>query len=116
MAGFDYNEEYGIFSEDTLAKDWINNECCRVSWEIFQKQEDICYMQGELGKGRNPKLKDGAIDYITTLTRQSLDWLIDEIAMNMVRDLLRNDIDCSKDMAEDVNWYFGEDEFEGRDD
>lgn len=115
----DYNAEMNFFDEEDLAKDWLNRLCRRVSWKIFENQEDICYMVNELGEGRNPKLKDNAIDVIQQLVIQELDLEIGDITMYFVRSLIDNDIDCSPEVAVEVNDWFGldeEEEYEGRED
>ena len=112
----DFNAEMNFFDEKELAKDWLNRLCTRVSWKIFENQEDVCYMINELGEGRKPKLKDDVFEVIQQLVIQELDLEINDITMFFVRDLIDNDVDCSPEVAEEVNDWYGIDIYEGRDD
>lgn len=99
----DFNAEMNFFDEEFLAKDWLNRSCGDVSYDIFSNQEDICYRVGELGKGRNPKLKDDVIDTVYDMVEKRMGYLIESVTMFFIKDMLDNDIDCSPEVAEQVN-------------
>ncbi|HAU85742.1 MAG TPA: hypothetical protein DCW90_09630 [Lachnospiraceae bacterium] len=118
MTVHDYNKDFNWFEEDTLAKDWFNQICSRVSWDIFNKQEDIVYMAGELGKGRKPMLKDDAYEKLSYMVDNRLALMKDVIVCGFIKSLYDSDIDMSEDMAADMNDWYGyepgdEDAFEG---
>ena len=112
----DFNAEMNFFEEDFLAKDWLNRCCGDVSYDIFSNQEDVCYMAGELGKGRNPKLKDDVFDTVYGMVEKRMGYLMESVTMFFIKDMLDNDIDCSPEVAELVNEWYCEDLYEGRDD
>ncbi len=112
----DYNKEMNFFDEERLAKDWLNQACNMASYDIFRKQEDICYMAGELGKGRKPKLKDDAIDVLYDIVEDNMGLVIEYVVMFFLKDMLDNDIECSPEVAWEVNDWYCENLYEGRDD
>lgn len=102
-----WNEKHNWFEDDTLAADWYNDLVRRVKFHIFENQEDILYMAGELGKGRWPKLKGDALDKIEKIVEQDMGQLVTNIVMNCAKDLIDGDIDCDEYTATEINWWFG---------
>ena len=105
-----WNERHNFFDNDTLAAEWYNHVVNRVKWHIFENQSDIVYMVGELGEGRNPKLKEDALEQIEKIVVNNLSVLIYEMTMNCAKDLIDDDVDCDMDTAEELNWHFGYEE------
>lgn len=102
-----YNKRWNMFDEDTLASEFYDSLCKRVSYAIFSNQEDIVYMAGELGKDRKPKLKDDAPKIIENLIVKELGYLIGGTADMFIKDLYENDIDMSEWLATEMNFAFG---------
>lgn len=111
----DYNTEMNYFDDELLAKDWFNELCYEAAWDIFQHQEEIVYMAGELGKRRNPMLKDKAYEEIRHLVENRLAFMVDNITCGLIKELYDSDIDMPQDMADDMNDWYGDDIFEGTD-
>lgn len=111
----DYNTEMNYFDDELLAKDWFNELCHEAAWDIFQHQEEIVYMAGELGKRRNPMLKDRAYEEIRHLVENRLAFMVDNITCGLIKELYDSDIDMPQDMADDMNDWYGDDIFEGTD-
>lgn len=116
----DYNTEMNYFDEETLAKDWFNELCRESAWDIFQHQEEIVYMYGELGERRNPMFKDNAYEKIRDIVENRLNFMVGHITCGLIKELYKSDIDMPQDMADDMNdWYdycLGDDDyFEGTD-
>lgn len=103
----DYNTEFNYFDDETLAKDWFNELCNGAAWDIFQKQEEIVYMMGELGKGRKPMFKDKAYENIRRIIENRLAFMIDDITCGLIKQLYESDIDMPQDMADDMNEWYG---------
>lgn len=102
-----YNKRWNMFDEDTLASEFYDSLCKRVSYSIFSNQESIVYMAGELGEGRKPKLKDDAPKIIEDLIVKELGYLIGGTADMFIKDLYENDIDMSEWLATEMNCAFG---------
>ena len=111
----DYNTEMNYFDDELLAKDWFNELYHEAAWDIFQHQEDIVYMAGELGEHRNPMLKDKAYEEIRHLVENHLVFMVDNITCGLIKELYDSDIDMPQDMADDMNEWYGDDIFEGTD-
>lgn len=95
------------FENDTLANDYQKMVEHRTLVELVKNQSDWLYMVDELGKGRNPMLKDNAIPYIQETVTGEMSWLIADIIANIVEKLAAQDIDLSESVAEWYNEYHG---------
>ena len=98
-------QRVNYFKQDTLAKDWLNNLIKYISIDLFEHQHDFCYFAGELGKGKNPKLKDNAIEYIDKVCKKEMSCLREAIITYLLREYLHNDIDLND---EAIDWLLDE--------
>lgn len=115
----DYNALDNMFDDDYLAKDWYNYLMHEVSYEVFNRQEEIVYMSGELGKGRLPKIKDEAPEVIRNIIASKMAFFTESMTANILKSLIESNIDCSTELATELNEWYGSKEgreFEGRDD
>jgi len=98
-------QRVNYFEQDTLAKDWLNNLIKNIGKNLFERQHDFCYFAGELGKGKNPKLKDNAIEYINTVCEKEMFYLREAIITYFLRECLHDDIDLND---EAIDWLLDE--------
>ena len=98
------------FDDGTLANDYQKTIEHRVLVDLVQNQSDWLYMVDELGKGRNPMLKEDAIAYIQETVTGEMNWLIADIIADIVEKLAAQDIDLSEGVAEWYNEYYGYEE------
>ena len=97
------------FEDDTLANEWFDRVMNRLAWKMFERQEDWVYMVGELGPGRNPMIKssdkfDEAFGYAW---RDTMSWLAEFAANELLRIYAEDDIDFPHDLADDYNDCMG---------
>ena len=92
---------------DDLLQDYYNFVCSKAMRDVFYNQEHIVYMANELGKGRNPKFKDDAIDKIYEIVCGAVDDMVLHITMDIIKALHENSIDMSENVADEYNFYFG---------
>lgn len=102
------NDDIRWFDDDELAARWLDGIGQRVSWDAFKSQYDIVYMSGELGKGRKPMVREGAIDRLHEIVKDALGGLEREIVMNYVHNLYKyGDVDVCDEIAKEYNWHNG---------
>ena len=95
------------FDKETLANEWYDEMVRRISWKAFEDQESWIYMIGELGEGRNPKVKDNFLDKFSEYFDAEISWLKWDMIYNMLADYYNSDIDVPQWLADEYNDYFG---------
>lgn len=96
-----------FFEDDTLADDYQKEVERRSLVDLVQNQSDWLYMVDELGKGRNPMLKENAVDYIQETVIGNMAWFINDMVAGLIEKLAAEDIDLSEGVAEWYNEYYG---------
>lgn len=94
-------------NSDDLLQDYYDFVRSKAMRDVFYNQEHIVYMANELGKGRNPKFKDDAIDKIYEIVCGAVDDMVLHITMDIIKALHENAIDMSENVADEYNFYFG---------
>lgn len=95
------------FDNETLANEWYDDMVRRISWKAFEDQESWIYMLGELGEGRNPKVKDNFLEKFSEYFDAEISWLKWDMIYNMLADYYNEDIDVPQWLADEYNDYFG---------
>lgn len=90
--------------EGDLLNDWVNHILKRVSWKLFEHQENMVYMANERPDGV-PLLKDGAIDYINSCIDDEFHWLRHYIISHILMSYRLGHID----LGEEGEWYLRDD-------
>lgn len=93
------------FEDETLANEWFDGIMSRINWKMFQNQEEWLYMFGELGPGRNPMIKsvEKFEEYFKRAWNDSMDWLYEFAATELLRVYAEDNIDFPHDLADDYN-------------
>lgn len=99
----DWYEQPYADDEDKL-NDFIKQALCRISWHLFDKQEEIVYMANETENGI-PKMKEGAIEEISRTVRSELGWLVNYMVSRILVAYMKGNIDPS----DEVKHWFEED-------
>lgn len=97
-----YEQPYA--EDDFLLNQFIEDALHRVSWKLFDNQENVVYMANETDNGI-PKMREDAIDYIRTVARNELGWLVNYMVNRILVSYMKGNIDPS----EEVKWWFNED-------
>lgn len=84
--------------DDALLNDFVDNIFRRVSWKMFENQEQICYMISEKNP---PMLKDNAIEYMRAAINSELSWLRNYIICRMLISYRMSNVD----LGEECEWY-----------
>lgn len=103
-----YEQPYA--EDDFLLNKFVEDALRRISWKLFENQENVVYMANETDNGI-PKMREGAIDYIHTVARNELGWLVNYMVSRILVSYMKGNIDPS----EEVKWWFKEDLPEGDD-
>lgn len=103
-----YEQPYA--EDDSLLNKFVEDALRRISWRLFENQEDVVYMANETDNGI-PKMREGAIDYIHMVARNELGWLVNYMVNRILVSYMKGNIDPS----EEVKWWFKEDLPEGDD-
>lgn len=103
----DWADYINYFDDDTNANDWLNEIMPHIMFKLFRDQENYLFMAGELGKGRWPMLKENAVEYIEDIINREFDWLIESIAMAIIRKYHEDDIDMPQSIADEYNEWYG---------
>ncbi len=88
---------------DELMNDWVETIIHRVSWELFDHQQDIIKMAHETENGI-PVLKDEAIKVIGQVIISELGWLRSYILDRILVSYAKGNID----LGEEGRWYMNE--------
>lgn len=94
-----YEQPYA--EDDSRLNDFVENILHRVSWKLFENQEDIVYMANETDNGL-PKLREDAIPYIQRAIEREFDWLIGYMTSRILVSYLKDNIDPSDEVK---NWF-----------
>lgn len=92
---------------DDLLQDYYDFVRSKALRDVFYNQEHIVYMVNELGKGRNPKFKDDAIDKIYEIVCGAIDDMVLHITMDIIKSIHENAVDMPESVADEYNFYFG---------
>ena len=103
-----YEQPYA--EDDFLLNKFIEDALRRVSWKLFENQENVIHMANETDNGI-PKMREGAIDYIYMVARNELGWLIGYMVNRILISYMKGNIDPS----EEIKRWFKEDLPEGDD-
>lgn len=96
----DWYEQPYADDEDKL-NDFIKQALRRVSWHLFDKQEEIVYMANETENGI-PKMKEGAIEEISRTVRSELGWLVNYMVNRILVAYMKGNITPSDEVK---NWF-----------
>lgn len=94
-----YEEPYA--DDDALLNEFIERHLRRLSWGLFENQQDILYMANETDN-KIPKMREGAIDYIRGKARLELSWLIEYMIDRTLISYLKENIEPSEEVKE---WF-----------
>lgn len=98
------------YAEDNDSlNDWIEQIIRRVSWQLFEKQNDIVYMANETDNGI-PKLKDEAVDIMRQIINSEFSWLRGYIISRILVVYAKSNID----LGDEGRWYI-DDQFDPED-
>lgn len=63
------------FAEDDYSlNEFINDALAHVSWHLFKRQEEVCYMISECNP---PKFKDNIVDVMLEEIYEEFGWIVD---------------------------------------
>lgn len=96
-----------FFDDDTLANDYQKEVEKRSLVDLVWNQSDWLYMASELGRGRDPMLKENAVEYIQETVINNMAWFINDMVAGLIEKLAAQDIDLSEGVAEWYNEYYG---------
>ena len=102
-----YTQPYA--EEDTLLNSWIEEQLRHVRWHLWEHQEDMVYMAGELGEGMPPKFKPEARKILEQACEREFGWLIAYMVDRLITEYRLSDIDLDEEMI----WQLQEDLPEG---
>lgn len=95
--------------DDYLLNDYVDEILRRVSWHLFERQEDICFMISE----RNPPmLKNEAVDIIEAECRKELGWLVDYMIMRLLISYRLSNIDLGEEGEYELRQGLGDEDYE----
>lgn len=98
---FDYNYLFNYFDDDQLAAEWFNHICSRVAWKAFEDQESMVYMADELGPGKLPRFKEGAIEKLQDTIIHELSWMIGCMTTGFIQHFrVSSNIELSEEMED----------------
>ena len=97
------------YAEDNdLLNNYVDEIIRHVSWHLFERQEDICFMISE----RNPPmLKDEAVDIIEAECRKELSWLVDYMVMRLLISYRLSNIDLGEEGEYELRLGLGEEDY-----
>ena len=95
--------------DDELMNDWVETIIHRVSWELFDHQQNVIKMAHETENGI-PILKDKAIKIIDQVITSELGWLRSYILNRILVSYAKGNID----LGEEGRWYIN-DQFDPED-
>lgn len=84
--------------DDALLNDYVDRIVHQVSWDMFEHQEEICYMINEKNP---PMLKDEAIDYMRQRINARLSWIREYIVAKMLISYRLGNVD----LGDEGDWY-----------
>ena len=96
-----------FFEDDILANDYQKEVEKRSLVDLIWNQPEWLYMVDELGRGRNPMLKENAVEYIQETVIKNMGWFIADMVAGLIEKLAAEDIDLSEGVAEWYNEYYG---------
>lgn len=80
--------------DDALLNDSVENIIRRVSWKMFENQEEICHMISEKNP---PMLKDNVIDYMRQTINSELSWVRDYIICRILISYRMSNVDLGEE-------------------
>lgn len=95
--------------DDALLNDYVDEILRRISWHLFERQEDVCFMASECNP---PMLKDEAVDIIEAECRKELNWLVDYIVNRMLISYRLSNINLGEEGESELRWNLGDEEYE----
>lgn len=94
-----YTRSYA--EDDYLLNDFVEELFHRLSWKMFEHQEEICYTIAEKNP---PMLKDNVIEYMRQAINNELGWVRDYIICRMLISYRLSNVD----LGEEAEWYLKE--------
>ena len=88
--------------DDYPLNDFVERVMRRVSWRLFENQENICYMLNETNTV--PKLKDNIIEYMQTVIDQEFGWIRSYIISRILIEYRLSNID----LGDEGSWWLEE--------
>ena len=104
-----YEEPYA--DDDALLNEFIERHLRRLSWGLFENQQDILYMAVS-SANEIPKMREGAIDYIRGKARLELSWLIEYMIDRTLISYLKENIEPSEEVKEWFRTGMSEEDYE----
>lgn len=86
--------------DDRLLNDFVEDVLYRVSWKLFQRQEDFVYMAHEREDGI-PLLKDNVIEMIDRQIESELSWLYGYMTTRLLMSYRLDNID----LGDEGEWW-----------
>lgn len=109
-----FNEKYNIFDKDSKAGTWIDKDVIPFIFsDLFLNQDKWIYMAGEYPDTRNPVMKDNALDYIYDTVQSRFSWLVYVITESIIDSYSNESIDMTKECAQKINDFLGEEKYKG---
>ena len=97
--------------DDDKLNDFIERALSRLSWKLFENQEKILYMVNETDSGI-PKMREGAIDYISMAAHNELGWLVTYMINRILIAYLKGNIEPSEEIKKRFNEDLPEEDHE----
>lgn len=96
--------------DDYLLNTFVEETLRRVSWKLFQHQEDFVYMANEREDGI-PVLKDNAVEVIDLTINSELSWLYGYMITRLLMSYRLNNIELGDEGTQWLRDELGEEEF-----
>lgn len=98
--------------DDALLNSWVEAQLSQIKVNLFRKQTDWLYLNGELGEGCVPKFRLCGRDYIREACYRNLGWLVDYMVNRLVAEYRLSNIDLDEETILDLQWEMGKEEYE----
>lgn len=96
------------FAEDDFTlNEFVDDLIRRLSWKMFERQEEICYMINEKNP---PMLKDNVIEFMRNVLNTEFGWVRNYIICRMLISYRLSNVD----LGDEAEWYLRE-EFDDED-
>ena len=100
-------KDFEYFDKNDLAEEWLDRVIENIALTAFKNQEEWIYMDGELGEGRNPMIKDNFVECFNRYFDEQLDYMRTIILCGFLKRYYEDNIDVPQWLAEEYNEWNG---------
>lgn len=100
-------KDFEYFDKNDLAEEWLDRVIENIALTAFKNQEEWIYMDGELGEGRNPMIKDNFVECFNWYFDEQLDYMRTIILCGFLKRYYEDNIDVPQWLAEEYNEWNG---------